>query len=316
MGGAVALRLALRRPERVASLVLAAPAGIRSSTDEARRMLWIVGLVQPGRRIAPYRRRFAASPVGRWLAFWHWGAADPVALDPEIAEAFLAGPGLHTDTWTAWQALVVEDLRGELEALRCPVLVVWGAEDNQLPLEDGVEYARRLRAPLRVIPDCGHLLIGERPDACLDAIVEFLARGTLADGAERHDLGLLRRRREEVDSMGHDLDGAPALAVLLPRTAAQPAVDADLAALREVLGAQLGLPVPGVDPDEVGVRVLPRTLDGEQEARDLLVRADVAQLDLGCEMADQRDDVHGGQRSEEGVTCLRRLRDERRAPTL
>jgi pimeloyl-ACP methyl ester carboxylesterase len=175
MGGAVALRLALRRPERVEALVLAAPAGIRSSTDQARRMLWIVGLVQPGRRIAPYRRRFAASPVGRWLAFWHWGAADPVALDPETAEAFLSGPGLHTDTWTAWQALVVDDVRGELDELRCPVLVVWGADDNQLPLEDAVEYARRLHAPLRVIPDCGHLLIGERPDACLDAIEGFLA---------------------------------------------------------------------------------------------------------------------------------------------
>jgi pimeloyl-ACP methyl ester carboxylesterase len=38
-----------------------------------------------------------------------------------------------------------------------------------------MEYARRLRAPLRVIADCGHLLIGERPDACLRAIREFLA---------------------------------------------------------------------------------------------------------------------------------------------
>jgi pimeloyl-ACP methyl ester carboxylesterase len=176
MGGSVALRLAVRRPRLVAALVLAAAAGIRSSTDEARRMLWMVGLVQPGRRIAPYRHSFARSAVGRMLAFWHWGVADPVALDPETAEAFLSGPGLHSDTWTAWQALVVEDLRRELGALRCPALVLWGAEDNQLPLEDGVEYARRLRAPLRVIPDCGHLLIGERPDACLDAIEGFLER--------------------------------------------------------------------------------------------------------------------------------------------
>ena len=44
-----------------------------------------------------------------------------------------------------------------------------------MPLSDGMEYARRLGAPLRVIADCGHLLIGERPDACLRAIREFLA---------------------------------------------------------------------------------------------------------------------------------------------
>jgi len=38
-----------------------------------------------------------------------------------------------------------------------------------------MEYARRLRAPLRVIADCGHLLIGERPDSCLKAIRSFLS---------------------------------------------------------------------------------------------------------------------------------------------
>jgi pimeloyl-ACP methyl ester carboxylesterase len=43
-----------------------------------------------------------------------------------------------------------------------------------VPVEDGIEYARRLGAPLRVVADCGHLLIGERPDACADAILSFL----------------------------------------------------------------------------------------------------------------------------------------------
>jgi pimeloyl-ACP methyl ester carboxylesterase len=44
-----------------------------------------------------------------------------------------------------------------------------------VPLADGFEYARRLRAPLRTIAGCGHLLIGERPDACLAAIREFVS---------------------------------------------------------------------------------------------------------------------------------------------
>jgi pimeloyl-ACP methyl ester carboxylesterase len=41
-------------------------------------------------------------------------------------------------------------------------------------LADSFEYARRLRAPLRTIAGCGHLLIGERPDACAHAIDSFL----------------------------------------------------------------------------------------------------------------------------------------------
>jgi pimeloyl-ACP methyl ester carboxylesterase len=45
-----------------------------------------------------------------------------------------------------------------------------------VPLADGFDYARRLGAPLRVIADCGHLLVGERPGACADAIESFLDR--------------------------------------------------------------------------------------------------------------------------------------------
>jgi pimeloyl-ACP methyl ester carboxylesterase len=43
-----------------------------------------------------------------------------------------------------------------------------------VPVDDALEYARRLRAELRVVADCGHLLVGERPEVCVDAISEFL----------------------------------------------------------------------------------------------------------------------------------------------
>ena len=54
------------------------------------------------------------------------------------------------------------------------MLVLWGARDQQVPVEDGFEYARRLRAPIRVIADCGHLLISERPDVCARATLELI----------------------------------------------------------------------------------------------------------------------------------------------
>jgi magnesium chelatase accessory protein len=176
LGGAVALRLALRRPAAVSALVLAAAAGISSATRSARYALTITGILKPGRKIAPYRRRVARSDLLKRLVFGRWGASDPAALPPELVEAFLAGPGRHTDTVSAAKALVRDDVRTELEHVRCPVLVLWGARDNQLPVDDAFDYARRLRAPLRVIADCGHLLIAERPAACADAISGFLSR--------------------------------------------------------------------------------------------------------------------------------------------
>ncbi len=175
LGGAIALRLSIRRPDAVSALVLAGAAGISSGRRNARYALTITGIVKPGRRLAPHRRRIARSNTLKRVVFGRWGASDPPALPTELAEAFLSGPARHTDTVSAAQALVRDDPRADLDRVRCPSLVLWGARDHQLPVEDAFDYARRLRARLRVIADCGHLLIGERPDACADAIEDFLA---------------------------------------------------------------------------------------------------------------------------------------------
>ena len=175
LGGLVALRAAVRRPDAVRGLVLAAAAGISSTNRGAEVALRLLALVQPGRLIAPMRGTWSRSRTLRRLAFGWWGAADPAGLDPEMAEAFLAGPAEHTDTASAGRALLASDPRAALDRVGCPALCLWGANDNWVPVEDGFEYARRLGAPLRAIAGCGHLLIGERPDACLAAIDEFLA---------------------------------------------------------------------------------------------------------------------------------------------
>jgi len=174
LGGAIALRLAIRRPELVGRLVLAGAAGISSGSRRSRYALTVTGFVKPGRMIAPYRRLVARSAWLRTLVFGRWGAADPHALPGEVVEGFLAGPARHTDTFSAAKALMVDDPRPDLDRVRCPTLVLWGARDNQLTVVDAFDYARRLRAPVRLIADCGHLLIGERPDACAAAIESFL----------------------------------------------------------------------------------------------------------------------------------------------
>jgi pimeloyl-ACP methyl ester carboxylesterase len=138
-------------------------------------MLALFGFLKPGRKISPYRQRVARSRVLREAVFGYWGAADPAALSRQAVEGLLQDVAVHADTDSAWRALTRDDPRRDLHDVRCPCLVLWGALDHQLPLEDAFDYARRLGAPLRVIADCGHLLIAERPDACLDAIEGFLA---------------------------------------------------------------------------------------------------------------------------------------------
>ena len=175
LGGVIALRLALRRPGSVTALVLAAAAGISSATRTRETWVTLLVLARPARLVAPHRRLIARVPWLRYPVFGYWEVADPEALPPRAVEGFLIGPALHTDIGDAGRALVQDDPRTDLHRVRCPALVLWGARDRLVPLEDGFEYARRLRAPLRIVPDCGHLLIGERPDACAHAIESFLA---------------------------------------------------------------------------------------------------------------------------------------------
>jgi pimeloyl-ACP methyl ester carboxylesterase len=174
LGGVVAIRLALRHPARVRGVVLAGSAGISSGTRRSQRALALASLIQPGKRIAPLRRVISGDAFLREAVFRFVSVADPRGLDPRIAEAFLAGSALHTGVADASDALVRTDPLHDLEDLRCPALVLHGARDRQVPLRDAFEYARVLDAPLRVIADCGHLLIGERPRAVVHAILELL----------------------------------------------------------------------------------------------------------------------------------------------
>ena len=154
--------------------MLAAPAGITSSTNRFATLISIVVIARPGRLVSPFRGAVAASALLRYPTFGWWQVSDPRALSARAVDGFLEGPGLHRDIATAGRALIGYDPRLELERVHCPVLLLCGARDRLVPLEDGYDFARRLRAPLRAIADCGHLLIGEQPEACAAAIADFL----------------------------------------------------------------------------------------------------------------------------------------------
>lgn len=174
LGAVVAMRLALRRPEAVDSLVLVGAAGISSATRRAKYGLRILGIIGPRRLVAPWADSVADSPLLRQLVFGHWGAADTQSLSRAAVDGFLEGTRLTSDSESAARALVTDDVRRELGEIRCRTRVLWGARDNQLRVADAFDFARRLRGELRVIADCGHLLIGERPDLCAAAIEEFV----------------------------------------------------------------------------------------------------------------------------------------------
>lgn len=172
-GGHAALRLAHRRPELVRGLLLAAPAGITTGTRAVQVAVHISAALRPGFWVAPARHRLSGRVWYRRALFRPWFVSDPLAISPRATIGFLDGTAARIDVRTAGRAMLADDPRRDLEHVGCPVVLLWGARDAQLPLDDAFEFARRLRAKLRVVADCGHLVIGERPHACLDALEEL-----------------------------------------------------------------------------------------------------------------------------------------------
>jgi pimeloyl-ACP methyl ester carboxylesterase len=158
-----------------------------------------MGLVRPARFLAPYRHVFARRPRLRHVPFAVWGADHPPGLSPQSVLGFLEGTISHTDTASASKALIADDPRPDLDHVHCPTMVLWGARDRLVPLDDGFEYARRLRAPIRTLPATGHLLVGERPAECAAVIDDFLDRVGEVDELplEAELLGQLRRERTD-----------------------------------------------------------------------------------------------------------------------
>lgn len=169
-GGHVALRLALQRPDLVAGLLLVAAAGISTAMPAARRYVTLATRLRPAKLVQPLARRFGARTGFRRAVLRPWFVSDADALPPRALRGLFRDTREHDGVDVAGAAMTRDDPRAEIGAIGCPALVLWGARDLQLPVADGVELARRLGAPLRVVADCGHLVLAERPEAIVDAL--------------------------------------------------------------------------------------------------------------------------------------------------
>lgn len=161
IGGALAAEAVAMAPGLVRRLVLIAPFGL-------------------------YDR--AAPPTDLW-------AQKPgtlpglLSVKPEISAAFAAAPeGVRAIEWSIVTTRASEaaarllwplaDTRLErrLHRIRCPVLILWGAEDKVLAPSYAERFADGIagKSTVRVIPGAGHLADLDAPGATAEAVLEAL----------------------------------------------------------------------------------------------------------------------------------------------
>jgi pimeloyl-ACP methyl ester carboxylesterase/CRP-like cAMP-binding protein len=84
-------------------------------------------------------------------------------------------PGQGRVRAECFRAMLENDLSGRLAAIETPSLVIWGAEDNTVPLRDaGVVADEWAAADLRILPKAGHWPQFESPDVTRRLVASFL----------------------------------------------------------------------------------------------------------------------------------------------
>ena len=160
MGGWVALKLAIEHPDVVNRLVVADSAGLKFRTNLTVKNFLpatqeefdaFMAMLTPRQYPAPY-------PLRR--AFLH-RIAERAWITRRIFASFLT----YQDA-----------LDGKLQSVKAPTLVIWGKQENMIPLAVGEEMKQQLpNASLVVCADSGHLAVFECWNELKPEVKSFLA---------------------------------------------------------------------------------------------------------------------------------------------
>jgi 2-succinyl-6-hydroxy-2,4-cyclohexadiene-1-carboxylate synthase len=179
MGGRIALHYAHRNPGRLDRLVLeSASPGLASEEERAQRIAADEELADA------LEREGLEAFVDRWeaLPLFATQRALPESIREELRERRLLGRA----TGLAWALRVLgtgrlPSLWDALSGIDVPTLVLVGGLDAKF-LEIGERMAEQLpRASLHVVPDAGHAIHLERPDAWAQAVGDFLGGSIVPD---------------------------------------------------------------------------------------------------------------------------------------
>lgn len=172
MGGRVAMEVLRRAPERVAAIALLdtavhpLPPGEPGEREAAGRY----------ELLALAREQGMAAMAARWVQGMLW---PPRVEEAPLVQSVIDMFARKTPESFAAQIRALlgrPDATPLLESIRCPALVLCGADDAWSPAARHREMASRIAgARLLVVPECGHMSTLERPEAVTRALLDWHA---------------------------------------------------------------------------------------------------------------------------------------------
>ena len=224
MGGQIAMTLALRHPMLVERLVLLNP------VVSGRLSTFINLVVAPHILLERYRwGGKLLSLLERTPISYQKQLMKPILFaeraviskqDYDRIKADARRPGQGAVRAACYHAMKRGDLRGRLQDIQAPALVIWGAEDNTVPLRDAGAVADEWPdADLRLIPNAGHWPQFEQYETTVRYLASFLGLPILPNlpndnlGAQRDlDINEIAQFLSNTE-LGQDLSEAQRLRV-------------------------------------------------------------------------------------------------------
>ncbi|TMC58822.1 MAG: alpha/beta fold hydrolase [Chloroflexi bacterium] len=178
-GGLVALALALDEPRFVDRLVLVDAAGLGRGINPRMRLFSV---------LPPPPRRWLRQPLSKpQLRYWLLSAffKNPASLTNPMLDDFYANIRREHTARTAanlmrWGVNLwgqKYQFSGQLRKIQAPTLIIWGKQDQMIPVRHAYRAVRRIPdARLVIFDPCGHLPTLEHPERFNAVVLDFLKR--------------------------------------------------------------------------------------------------------------------------------------------
>ena len=170
-GGATALRTHLINKADYASLLLIDPVAIAP---------WGSPFVQHVRK---FEAAFSGLPayIHEAILAAYVGGAAFRSLSPESLDLYCApwrgerGQAAFYRQIAQMDQRFTDEIAGRIPEIRCPVSIIWGEEDQWIPIEQGRKLASMIsNSQFRPVPGAGHLVQDDAPEAIVATLKDFL----------------------------------------------------------------------------------------------------------------------------------------------
>ncbi|MDQ2974778.1 MAG: alpha/beta hydrolase [Acidobacteriota bacterium] len=176
MGGEVTLNFALQNPQRVEGLILIDSAGVNVSGSGSLAPRYL--LVPVAGRVLMALALTSDRLVRQGLEKSFYDRAK--VTDERVANYYrpLKTRSGQLAAYRARAQAETFPIENQLDKIKAPTLIIWGAEDALIPVEAGYKMNSLIKDSKLVIFDkCGHLLQEEMPLRVVEEITRFIKEG-------------------------------------------------------------------------------------------------------------------------------------------